>query len=132
MRQLDSLDVWRAAQDLAHSAYLLTLDRLLSRHFALVDQVRRAAISVPANIAEGYALSTPPQFVRHLRIALGSAAELRSHLELARRLDLVPVVEAGETIALCLRVISMLVGLLRKLTGGTVSRSTFPVSRSGD
>jgi len=86
VRQLEALDVWRGALDLAEVAYRLTMEAPLQRHFALVDQVRRAAISIPANIAEGYALSTTMQFVRCLRISLGSASELRSHLELIRRL----------------------------------------------
>jgi four helix bundle protein len=45
------------------------------RCYALFDQLRRAAVSVEANIVEGYALGSTPQFKRHLRIALGSAAE---------------------------------------------------------
>jgi four helix bundle protein len=56
VKQLESLDDYRIAQELATNAYHLTLAPPLSKHFALSDQIRRAAISVPANIAEGYAL----------------------------------------------------------------------------
>src|SRR5688572_25603978 len=73
MRKLQKLDAWRGAQELARSAYLLTMTPTLRKHFALIDQIRRAAPSVPANIAEGYALGSTPQFVRCLKIALGSA-----------------------------------------------------------
>src|SRR5256884_9788942 len=88
MRRLESLEAWRAARQLAALAYRLTLEPPLSRHFPLVDQIRRAAPSVPANVAEGYGLATRPQFVRCLRIALGSAMELRTHLELVQELEL--------------------------------------------
>jgi hypothetical protein len=53
VKKLQRLDAWRTAQELAYQAYLLTLAPPLSKHFALIDQVRRAALSVPANIAEG-------------------------------------------------------------------------------
>src|SRR2546422_7737778 len=62
-------------------SYRLTLEPPLSRHYSLSDQIRRAAPSIPANIAEGYGLATRPQFVRCLRIALGSANELRTRSE---------------------------------------------------
>src|SRR6266571_620522 len=129
VRQLEALDVWRGALDLAEVAYRLTMEAPLQRHFALVDQVRRAAISIPANIAEGYALSTTMQFVRCLRISLGSASELRSHLELIRRLNLAQAVPTAQAAVLCVRVISMLVGLLRALARRTGARFPFPVSR---
>ena len=50
VRKLERLDTWRCAQELAYRAYLLTLSPQLSRHFALIDQIRRAGLSVPANI----------------------------------------------------------------------------------
>src|SRR5205823_10825978 len=129
MRQLESLDAWRAGQDLAEAAYRLTMESPLDQHFKLVDQIRGAAISIPANVAEGYALSTTSQFVRCLRISLGSAAELRTHLELTQRLNLADAHRVAEGITLCLRVISILVGLLRKLERRSGSRFPFPVSR---
>src|SRR5881392_3367852 len=115
MRQLEQLDAWRVAQELAETAYRLTMTSPLDRHFGLMDQIRRAAISIPANMAEGYALSTTAQFVRCLRIALGSASELRSHLSLLQRLRLTPETDVTQGIDLSNRTISMLVGLLRKL-----------------
>src|SRR5436853_4720757 len=89
MKQLASLEAWKCANALARSAYRLTLQAPLSHHFGLSDQIRRAAVSVPANLVEGYALGTTMQFVRCLRIAFGSAAELHCHLEIARDLGLV-------------------------------------------
>jgi four helix bundle protein len=129
MRQLESLDAWRVAQDLAEAAYRLTMEAPLDQHFRLTDQIRGAAISIPANIAEGYALSTTTQFIRCLRISLGSAAELRSHLALTHRLNLADPGRTAEAITLCMRVIAILVALLRKLGRNSKSRFPFPVSR---
>ena len=86
MRKLQHLDAWRGAQQLARSAYLLTMAPTVGKHFGLIDQIRRAASSVPANIAEGYALGSTRQFVRCLKIALGSATELLTHLTLLQSL----------------------------------------------
>ena len=58
VRKLDSLEAWRHGRQLSRDAYRLTLATPLSRHFSLADQIRRAAASIPANVAEGYA---PPQ-----------------------------------------------------------------------
>ena len=129
MRQLEQLDAWRVAQELAETAYRLTMTSPLDRHFGLMDQIRRAAVSIPANMAEGYALSTTEQFIRCLRISLGSAAELRTHLDLVRRLELAEQEATAKAINLCTRVISLVVGLLRKLGQRSRSRFPFPVSR---
>jgi four helix bundle protein len=111
------------------AAYAITMSPPLSKHFALSDQIRRAAISVPANIAEGYALSTTVQFIRCLRISLGSAAELRSHLDVTKRMNLGDVSALDSSIVLNTRVIAILVGLLRKLSKHVGTRVPSPVSR---
>ena len=110
MRKLDSLKAWTCGRALSRLAYRLTLDPPLSRHFGLADQVRRAAASIPANIAEGYALGTTPQFIRFLRIALGSSTELLTHLELVRELELGPTDRADMAIELCNQEVGLLIG----------------------
>jgi len=117
VRRLESLEAWKVARQLAGAAYRLTLHPPLSRHFALADQIRRAAPSIPANIAEGYSLATRPQFVRCLRIALGSATELRTHLELVQELELSPEKPTAETLKRCDRVIGLIIGVIRSLVG---------------
>ncbi|MFN2571684.1 MAG: four helix bundle protein [Gemmatimonadales bacterium] len=129
MKQLESLDAYRTAQDLAVRAYRLTQSGPLTKHFALIDQIRRASISIPANIAEGYALGTTLQFMRCLRIALGSTAELRSHLDLTKRAELAEAGELDVVIDLTMREIAILVGLLKKLDRNHRTRFPFPVSR---
>jgi four helix bundle protein len=122
MKQLESLEAWRCGNELARQAYRLTLRKPLSQHFGLADQIRRSGISIPANMVEGYALGTTRQFVRCLRIAFGSAAELRIHLTIARDMELVPAADADPVIRLADRVIRLLVGLLRKLGARTPAR----------
>ena len=116
VRKLARLDAWNVAQDVAHRAYLLTLDSRLSKHFALIDQIRRAALSVPANIAEGYSLGTTPQFLRGPKIALGSNTELYSHLTVLRKLALVSSDDVVPALELCNRSIAIIIGLIRKLS----------------
>jgi four helix bundle protein len=115
MPGLEKLDAWRLARLVARSAYRLSLGSSLKSHFALTDQIRRCALSIPANICEGYALGTRAQLVRHLRIALGSAFELRCHVDLAADLNLITASQAGEVQQNCIRTISVLVGLLKHL-----------------
>ena len=110
-------------------AYRLTLQPPLCRHFGLADQIRRAAVSVPANMVEGYALGTGKQFLRALRIALGSAAELETHLTIARDLELVTPAAGDPAIALCNRVIRLLIGLVRRIERRR-ARSPFPSPQS--
>jgi four helix bundle protein len=117
MKQLETLEAWKCAQQLARDAYKLTLKPPLSRHFGMADQIRRAATSTPANIAEGYALGTTAQFIRCLRISLGSTAELLSHLRIASELHLIEKAEADAIINLCERTLRLLIGLLRSLEG---------------
>ena len=89
MRSYRSLVAWQKARLVA--AGVLRLSPLSKRPnaWALLDQLRRAAISVEANIVEGYALGTPGLFRRHLRIAFGSAAEVECLLELGEEVGLI-------------------------------------------
>jgi len=129
MRQLETLDAWRRSQELARAAYQITLRPELRRHFALIDQIRRAAISIPANIAEGYALATTAQFIRATRIALGSAAELHSHLVLLHGLKLVDPQATTDAVKLTKDTLSVIVGLLKALGRRSSTRFPFPASR---
>ena len=78
------LRVWQRAKELAVPIYGLSSSGPLSRDFGLRDQIRRAAVSIPSNIAEGDERDTNKDSVRFLSIAKGSLAELRTQLEIAR------------------------------------------------
>ena len=78
------LRVWQAAKELAVLIYRSSESGPLARDFGLRDQLRRAAVSIPSNIAEGDERDTNRDSVRFLYIAKGSLAELRTQLEIAR------------------------------------------------
>lgn len=88
-----------------------------TQRFALADQMRRAAISVPANIAEGYGRVHRGDYVHHLSIARGSARELETHLEIAIRLGYGARDEIERALALADRVSRLLLALTRSLGG---------------
>ena len=80
-----NLRVWQRGVALAEAVYEATACFPQSETFGLTSQMRRAAVSVPANIAEGHARGTKGEFARSLRTSLGSLAELDTHIEIARR-----------------------------------------------
>lgn len=79
--KLDDIEVYRAALELAQKAYLLTKDDKLKKEYELVGQIKRAAISIAANIAEGYGRNTKKDFSQFLSISLGSANEVIAYLD---------------------------------------------------
>lgn len=87
MGNYQNLRVWQLAKDLAVKIYKLTQTTRLSKDFGLKDQIQRAAVSVPANIAEGDELDTNKQSVRHFYIAKGSVAELQTLLIIANEIE---------------------------------------------
>ena len=81
------LDVWQAGMDLVVVIYDLVRTLPPTERFALSAQMRRAVVSVPSNVAEGHAFRTWPKiYRRHVRIALGSLAEVETQVEVAERL----------------------------------------------
>lgn len=111
---------WKRAHALAVLAMRSTDAAYHPRARPLFDQIRRAAISVEANIVEGYALHTSPQFRRHLRIAMGSAAEVECLVRLARELEYLRPEVAIELEDLLSGTMRVIVGLL----GATVRTVT--------
>jgi len=77
------LKVWQKSKELAVLIYRVTQERAFSRDFGFKDQVRRAAISIPSNIAEGDERGSNKDAVRFLYIAKGSLAELQTQIEIA-------------------------------------------------
>jgi len=81
--RFEDLRVWQAARQIAGAIYLSTGDGAFSRDYALRDQVRRAAVSISSNIAEGFSRNSSKEFVHFLFIAKGSAGEIQSQLYIA-------------------------------------------------
>ncbi len=86
VRSHRDLKVWQIALDMTETLYRTTVNWLKAEQYGLVSQVRRAAVSVPANIAEGAGRRTPGEFMHFIDIARGSLAELETLLIIARRL----------------------------------------------
>ena len=78
----EELEIWNVGMEVCYSIY----DNMRSCHdFGLKNQMERSAVSIPSNISEGYELSSDRAFIRHLYIAKGSCAELRTQLYIANR-----------------------------------------------
>ncbi len=104
--------IWRKAIELVKEVYLLTKKFPQSERFALSDQIRRAAVSIPLNIAEGQARQHSKEFRQFLYVALGSLAELDTGLTIAVELSYM----SGNVVdARIIELRKMLNGLLSKL-----------------
>jgi four helix bundle protein len=86
IRNYRDLEVWQRGMDIALRVYEVTKKFPADERFGLTSQLRRAAASVPANIAEGHARSSTKDYLRFVAIAIGSLAETSTYIELAARL----------------------------------------------
>ncbi len=82
-KKFEEIESWRKARELTKGVYDVSKRPLFSKDFSLRDQIRRAAVSVMSNIAEGFDRSGTGEFIQFLATAKGSAAELRSQLYVA-------------------------------------------------
>jgi len=89
MRPFHDLQVWQKAHQLTLAVYKATANFPRDELYGLTSQIRRAASSIPANIAEGCGRATDADFARFLQIAMGSASELEYHLLLSKDLGFI-------------------------------------------
>ncbi len=89
MNTYKDLIVWQKGVDLVVEVYKLTKLYPADEKFGLVSQMRRAAVSVPANIAEGYARRNKKENAQFLNIAFASATELETHIIISKKLDFI-------------------------------------------
>ncbi len=111
------LVVWQKGIELAKLLYQLTARFPPDERFGLIAQIRRAAVSVPSNIAEGQARNTTGEFVQFLSHAEGSAAELDTQLHLSVELGFISAADAFPSLGLIDEIRRMLNGLRRRLHG---------------
>jgi four helix bundle protein len=109
-----SMTVWQRSHELVVCALKETDRAYHPRSRSLFDQLRRAAISVECNLVEGYALGTPPLFRRHLRIAIGSAAETESLVRTAEEMEYLPAESARKMAALLDEILALLFSLMKR------------------
>lgn len=113
MRSFQELHVWQRAMKLAKNVYEITKPFPAEEKFGLVSQMRRAAVSIPSNIAEGHVRQTPKEFRQFLAISRGSCAELQTQLILSRDLGLLSekkLHEIQEEIEILAKMMSSLYG----------------------
>ena len=107
-----NLEVWQLSMDLCEAVYRLLRQFPTEEKYALCDQLRRAVVSIPSNIAEGNGRGSTTEYARFLAIARGSLFEVRTQLELSERLKYVRV--SDETRLLMDRISKMLYSLISK------------------
>ena len=109
------LSVWQRAIQLTIEVYQLTSDFPSSERFGLTSQLRRASVSVPSNIAEGYGRSTKGEYVQFLGHARGSISEVETQLVIARALNFGTKQKLDLAESLCTEVGRMLRTMMRSL-----------------
>lgn len=104
--------------DLAESVYLFTQAYPLREHFSLASQTRRAAVSIPSNIAEGHTKESTKEYLYHLSPAQGSLSELQTQIELSARLNYLTSDQAGgltdKTVSLARQLYALRNAVLRR------------------
>lgn len=117
MKTHKDLDAWNLSIDLVTDIYSRTKQFPSEEKFGLTNQIRRAAVSIPSNIAEGAARNSNKEFIRFLYIALGSAKELETQLIISLNLKFISK-EHFDVLNSQLEVISkLLIGLIKYLKG---------------
>lgn len=109
------LKVWQLGMDLVEQVYTATRVLPSEERYGLTSQARRAAVSIPANIAEGRTRTHVGVYLQHLSVAQGSLAELETHLELARRLGFLDEQVTSRLFVVTARLGQMLNTLVRRL-----------------
>jgi four helix bundle protein len=115
IRSFRDLHAWQTAMELVLVSYGLVKRFPATERFELNAQMRRSAVSIPSNIAEGQSYGADGRYLHHIRIAQGSLGELETEFEIAKRLGFIKSGEYGEAEALCSRTGQLLNGLARSV-----------------
>lgn len=111
----EDIEVWKKAVELCEKVYLLSENSSLNKDFGLRDQIRRSAISIPSNIAEGFERESNNQFIYFLTIAKGSCGELRTQLFLAMKINHINEIKHNELREDCLNISKQLSNFIKYL-----------------
>jgi four helix bundle protein len=114
-RGFQDLVAWQKAMALVTAVYRATGDWPREELYGLISQVRRAAVSVPSNLAEGHGRTGPREFGHHVSIAYGSLCELETQILIAEQLGYTNVNTTGTLLAQITEVRRLIRGLLRSL-----------------
>ena len=114
-RSYRDLEVWQLAMALAKQVYEVTGTFPSDERFGLINQMRRAAVSIPSNVAEGHARSSTAEFQRFITIAMGSVAELEAQILLSQDLGFLDSAQQQQLMRQLDQIGKMLRGLYRSL-----------------
>ena len=116
VKNYQELIVWQKAMDLVEEVY--TVSKCFPREeiYGLTSQLRRAAVSIPSNVAEGQGRRTTPDFLRHLSIGYGSLREVETQILIATRLRYLAQGKCQEVMSMAAEVERLLNGLMSSLT----------------
>lgn len=109
------LEVWQKGMDLVVACYEAAKNFPSDERFGLISQLQRAAVSVPANIAEGHGRTHLKEYLNHISIAYGSLMEIETHVQIAERLTYLSSESVGKLLSDTERLGRMLNGLKRSL-----------------
>ncbi len=109
------LKVWQQGMSLAVAIYQVTATMPANEQYGMTSQIRRAAASVPANIAEGYGRGSTGSYVHFLKIARGSLLELETHLLLAEKIGLLRVEQIRPSLQIAESIGKMLSALIKSV-----------------
>lgn len=115
IQSYQDLDVWKKSRSFVKAVYIATEDFPQREVYGLTNQLRRAAVSIPSNIAEGRCRSSRKEFVYHLRIATGSVAEVETQIMIANDLGFLDDAACKALLGGAAEIGRMLHGLLRSL-----------------
>ena len=114
----EDLECWKEGVALSVQIYRISTQGELAKDFGLRDQIRKSAVSIPSNIAEGKERETIKEFIRFLYIAKGSAGELRTQLIIAYQIGYLSDQEKLELIEKTVRIGGMIGNLIKSLKKG--------------
>ena len=115
--RFEELECWQKAKALAVTLYQISKDGELSRDFSLRDQIRRAAVSIASNIAEGKERETVAEFIRYLYMAKGSAGEVMTQVIIAEEVGYLDREKSVELRQSVLQLSAMIGALIKTLKG---------------
>ena len=116
LKNYQDLIAWQKSMDLVEDVYRCSKDFPREEIYALTSQIRRAAVSIPSNIAEGQGRRTTADFLRHLSIAYGSLCEVETQILIARRLKYIAQARLEEVMSRAGEVGRLLNGLMASLS----------------
>jgi four helix bundle protein len=115
IKQFEDIEVWQQSMSLCTDIYKITNNDRFTKDYGLKDQIRRSAISVPSNIAEGFERNGKKQFTYFLTIAKASCGEIRTQLTIAHNLNYLELYDFNLILEKCINTSKQIAGLIKYL-----------------